>query len=160
MSRRAENLAQRIEEGARALATLAEGLSEAEWGTVVQPDGRTVGVTVHHVANMYGIEIELAKSLAAGNGVRGVGWGDVHNVNHKHASENSSVGKKEAVEALLKNSKMAADAVRAFSDEELDRAGAVSLNSDAPLTTQFFIEDHALRHSFHHLAKIRATLKK
>jgi hypothetical protein len=36
----------------------------------------------------------------------------------------------------------------------------VSLNADAPLTTQFFIEDHALRHSFHHLARIRAALGK
>jgi hypothetical protein len=35
----------------------------------------------------------------------------------------------------------------------------VSLNADAPLTCQFFIEDHALRHSYHHLARIRATLE-
>ena len=38
---------------------------------------------------------------------------------------------------------------------QLDRAGAVSLNAGAPLTTQFFIEDHPLRHSWHHLARIR-----
>jgi hypothetical protein len=31
---------------------------------------------------------------------------------------------------------------------------------NALLTTQFFLEDHAVRHSFHHLAKIRATLKR
>jgi hypothetical protein len=34
----------------------------------------------------------------------------------------------------------------------------VSLNADAPLTAQFFIEDHALRHSFQHLASIRSAL--
>jgi hypothetical protein len=34
----------------------------------------------------------------------------------------------------------------------------VSLNSDAPLTCQFMLEDHAVRHSYHHLAKIRAAL--
>jgi hypothetical protein len=34
----------------------------------------------------------------------------------------------------------------------------VSLNADAPLTCQFFLEDHAVRHSYHHLAKIRAAL--
>jgi len=34
----------------------------------------------------------------------------------------------------------------------------VSLCGDAPLTAQFFIEDHALRHSFHHLAKMRAAV--
>ena len=28
-----------------------------------------------------------------------------------------------------------------------------------PLTAQFLIEDHALRHSWHHLAKIKAVLQ-
>jgi hypothetical protein len=27
-----------------------------------------------------------------------------------------------------------------------------------PLTCQFFLEDHAVRHSYHHLAGIRAAL--
>jgi hypothetical protein len=34
------------------------------------------------------------------------------------------------------------------------------LSSGAPMTAQFVIEDHALRHSWHHLAKIRAALKR
>lgn len=53
-----------------------------------------------------------------------------------------------------------ADAIRQFSDEELDQAAPISPNADAPLTAQFFIEDHALRHSFHHLASIRAALNR
>ena len=43
-------------------------------------------------------------------------------------------------------------------DEQLDCAAAVSLNADALLTCQFMLEDHAVRHSYHHLAKIRAAL--
>ena len=35
----------------------------------------------------------------------------------------------------------------------------MSLNADAPLTTQFILEDHAVRHSYHHLEKIRGALK-
>ena len=68
------------------------------------------------------------------------------------------MGKDETVALLRQNSRAAAAAVRAFTDEQLDRAAAVSLNSDAPLTTQFFIEDHALRHSWHHLAKIKRAV--
>jgi len=45
--------------------------------------------------------------------------------------------------------------VRKFSDDQLDHAEAFSLNAGAPLTAQFVIEDHALRHSWHHLAKIQ-----
>jgi len=37
--------------------------------------------------------------------------------------------------------------------------GTVSLNANAPLTCQFILEDHAVRHSYHHLARIRAALQ-
>jgi hypothetical protein len=158
MSRRADDLAQRIEMGAQSLASFAQELSDQQWRTMVPKDGRTVGVVVHHVANMYGIEIDLARKIAAGEGVRGVSWDAVAQLNAQHAGEKADVSKQEAIDLLRKNAKTAADAVRTLSDQDLDRAAPVSLNADAPLTTQFFIEDHALRHSFHHLAKIKAAL--
>jgi hypothetical protein len=48
--------------------------------------------------------------------------------------------------------------VRTLTDEDLDRAAPFSLAFGAPVTTQFVIEDHALRHSWHHLARIRKAL--
>ena len=62
------------------------------------------------------------------------------------------------LELLRRNSVEAAAAVRAFTDEELDRAAPFSLSFGAPVTAQFVIEDHALRHSWHHLARIRTAL--
>jgi hypothetical protein len=62
------------------------------------------------------------------------------------------------LELLRRNSHAAADAVRAFTDEQLDRAAPFSLSFGAPVTAQFVIEDHALRHSWHHLARIRKAL--
>ena len=160
MNKRANLLAERIEQGAAGLASFAEGLTDVEWRTTVPGDGRTVGVTVHHVGNMYPIEVELAQVLASGKPIEGVTWAAVADINAKHAREHATVTKAEALAFLRKNSKAAADAIRAMKDEDLDRANKVSLNSDAPLTAQFFIEDHALRHSWHHLARIRAALKK
>jgi hypothetical protein len=83
----------------------------------------------------------------------------VHDINAKHAKEHDGVTKAAALDLLQRNSAAAAAAIRALSDAQLDEAAPVSLNSDAPLTCQFFLEDHAVRHSYHHLAKIRATLK-
>ena len=158
MSQRAQALASRIEQGADALAAFVRTLSDAEWQARVLPDGRTVGVIVHHVASVYPLEVELAQTLAAGNAIAGVGWDAVHQMNAQHAQQHAAVGKTEALDLLQRNSRNAAAAVRALTDEALDRAAPVSLNADAPLTCQFFIEDHALRHSFHHLARIRATV--
>ena len=159
MSIRAQALAQRIEQGARELAAYAQGLSDAQWHTVVPPDGRKVGVIIHHVASVYPIEIHLATEVASGKAITGVTWGVVADMNAKHALEHAAVGRQDTLELLGRNSRTAAEAVRALTDEQLDRAAPVSLNAAAPLTAQFLIEDHAVRHSWHHLAKIKAVLQ-
>jgi hypothetical protein len=158
-NRRANALAERLEQGARALAEAASALTDAQWQTSIPGDGRKVGVIVHHVATMYPPEVELAQALAAGKPIAGVSWGAVHDINAKHAKENVGVTKEAAIDLLRRNSIAAAAAIRALSDEQLDRAGPVSLYSDAPLTCQFFLEDQAVRHSYHHLAGIRAAVK-
>lgn len=158
MSTRAEALATRLEEGVARLATFAEGLSASEWTTPVARDGRGVGVVVHHVGNMFPIEIELAVKVGHGEPVQGVTWDVVHAMNAGHAAEKVAVTRMEAVEFLRKNAKAAAAAIRALSDEELDRAAPVSRYGDAPVTCQFMLEDHAVRHCWHHLDKIRRTL--
>lgn len=159
MSHRSELLAERIEEGADALADFAGGLSEAEWGTPTSAgDRRRVGVIVHHVARMYPVEVEVARAVAGGNAVEDVTWEVVARLNAEHAREHAEVTKAEALELLRRNSREAAAAVRTFTDEELDTAAPFSLSFGAPMTAQFVIEDHALRHSWHHLARIRKAL--
>jgi hypothetical protein len=157
-SPRVNALAERLAQGANALEAVASALSETEWQTRIAGDGRAIGVVVHHVATMYPLEIQLAQVLAAGKPITDVTWDIVHELNGKHASANNSATKEAAIELLRQNSAAAAAAIRALSDEELDRAAPVSLYGDAPLTCQFFLEDHAVRHSYHHLARIRAAL--
>jgi hypothetical protein len=161
MSRRAKLLADRIEEGAAGLAAFAEGLSEAEWRVPVLEggkEGRSVGVIVHHVASVYPIEVDLARAIASGKAVTDVTWEVVADLNAKHAIDQAGVTKATALELLCRNSREAAAVVRAFTDDELDRAAPFSLSFGAPVTAQFVIEDHALRHSWHHLARIRKAL--
>jgi len=157
--RRAELLADRIEEGAAGLAAFAEGISEAEWRMPVSgTDGRSVGVIVHHVASVYPIEIDLARTIASGKAVTDVTWEVVAGLNAKHSNDQARVTKDAALELLRRNSREAAAAVRAFTDDELDQAAPFSLSFGAPVTAQFVIEDHALRHSWHHLTRIRKAL--
>ena len=151
-------LADRLEQGARALGALASTLTPAEWTARIPGDGRTIGVVVHHVASMYPIEMQFAVTLASGRPIEGLTWDDVHALNLQHAAEHEAVTKEAALELLRSNSETASAVVRSFNDAELDRAAPVSLNANAPLTCQFFIEDHALRHSYHHLARIRQVL--
>jgi hypothetical protein len=154
----AQALADRLEQGAVALASFASTLSSAEWQARIPGDGRTIGVVVHHVATMYPLEIQLAQRLAEGKPIEGLTWNAVHELNARHALEHEAVTKEAALDLLRRNSAAAAAAIRALSDEELARAAAISLNADAPLTCQFMLEDHAVRHSYHHLARMREAL--
>jgi hypothetical protein len=81
-------------------------------------------------------------------------------MNARHAAEFAGVSKEAALDLLRRNSAAAANAIRSLSDEALDRAATASLYSDAPITCQFMLEDHAVRHSYHHLARIRAAVKR
>jgi hypothetical protein len=160
MSQRANALAERIQQGAQAMANFGETLTDAEWQTVVPNEGRTVGILFHHVANVYPMQVDTAEAVAAGHALTGVGWDLVAHLNAQHAQEHVAVGKAETLSLLRQNSQRAAERVRGMTDEQLDHAATYSLHADAPLTAQFVIEDNALRHSFHHLANIRAALER
>ena len=160
MSKRSEALAKRLEQGARALGDFAASLSEAEWQTRLPHDGRKIGVVVHHVASVYPLEIKLAQSVAAGKPVVGLTGETVDQMNAEHAGKNGDVTRQATLELLHRNSTDAAAAIRELKDEELDQAVRVSLYGDAPLTCQFVLEDHAVRHSYHHLARIRRALQR
>jgi hypothetical protein len=159
MSKRSYELARRLELGALALEAFASSLTEFEWQTRLPKDGRKIGVVVHHVASVYPVEIGLAQTVAKGEAVEGLTSQVIDKMNADHAKKFDGVTKEEAISLLKENSAAAASAIRALSDEELDQAVPVSLYANALLTCQFVLEDHAVRHSYHHLARIRAALQ-
>ena len=159
MSKRSYELARRLELGALALEAFASSLTEFEWQIRLPRDGRKIGVLVHHVASVYPIEIELAQTLAKGQAVEGLTMDVVDKMNADHAKKFDGVSKAETLQLLKENSAAAASAIRALTDAELDQAAPVSLYANAILTCQFVLEDHAVRHSYHHLGRIRAALQ-
>ena len=157
MSQRTEALAKSLEEGALALTAFASSLTDKGWQTPLPHDGRKVGVVVHHVAIVYPLEIMFARSVAAGQ-PDGITMDAINQMNAGHAKEYDAVTKADVLKLLADNSTAAAAAIRTLTDEELDRAAPVPLYGNARLTCQFVLEDHAVRHSAHHLAKIKAAL--
>lgn len=157
MGARAETLAARVEQGTQVLATFAEGLSNEQWQTVCD-DGRPVGVLVHHVASQLIGETEVMQQIAAGKPFTEVTWAMVDAGNAAHAREHADCSQQEAADLLRKNGVLAGAAIRALRDEQLDLATPNALHAEAPVTTQFWIENHPLAHAYRHLASIRAAL--
>jgi len=162
MGRRSDLLADRIVKGAEELAGFAEKLTDAEWKTPLSKDGsdrRPIGVIVNHVAWIYPIEIDAVRGIASGKPVP-VTWEDVAQLNAKHSAESAKATKAESIALLRKNAREAADAVRKLTDAELDTAAPFGLSYGATMTAQFVVEDHPLRHPWHHLARIKKSLGK
>ena len=158
MNTRAQTLAERVERGAKELITFVEGCSLAEWQTPIPSDGRTVGVLAHHVASAYLVEIDLVETLASGEAIAGVSWQMVDQMNAEHAQAHANCTREETLALLRQNSAAAANAIQQLSDKQLDKAAPISLNWDAPLTTQYFIEEHPISHPSRHLMDIRAAI--
>ena len=156
---RSEALAARLESGAKALASFAATLSEAEWQTPLHRDGRTIGEVVRKVAGIFSVEIHVASLIAAGQPITGLTWDSVDTMNRNSAKENDGVTKQDTLALLAENSAAAARAIRAFTDEELDRSVPASFNRGAPVTCQFILEEleHAVRHSYLHLSRMWAA---
>ena len=159
MNARVETLATRLEQGAAQLATYAESLNSQQWAAPIAQEDRSVGVLVHHVATMYPLEIELAQTIANGQAVAGVTWEMVAEMNAKHAVEHAQPDRMTTLTLLRHNSAAAATAIRAMTDAQLDAAVPISLYGDAPLTLQFWLEDHPITHSYRHLANIKAVTR-
>src|SRR5215212_1651488 len=115
MSIRTEELANRLEQGVKQLVAYAESLTPYEWEMDDPQEERPVGVVVHHVANMYPIEIEVAQNIAKGQTITGVTWGVVAEINAKHAIEHAHPDRSETLQLLRQNSATAAAMIRSLS---------------------------------------------
>src|SRR4051812_6481116 len=104
LSVRANALAERLEQGARALEAFASTLTDAEWQTHLPKDGRKIGVVVHHVASVYPVEIQLARTIAGGKPITGVTSDEIDRMNAGHAIEFDAVTKQGALDLLRRNS--------------------------------------------------------
>ena len=90
-SQRANALADRLERGLHALIAFAGTLTDEEWRTRLPKDGRKIGVVVHHVASVYPIEIDLARTLASGRRITGVTMDGIDEMNAVHARKYDAV---------------------------------------------------------------------
>lgn len=158
MGKRAEDLANRIRDGARTVVEFVQTCSDDDWETLVENEDRTVGVLCHHIASSYQIELNILKTLIEGQGLNGVTWDMVNTGNKQHAIDNPKPTKKDTIELLKKNSEIIATTVNELSDEQLDIVGPISINHNAPLSTQFFIEEHPIAHPYYHLDNIRLSI--
>ncbi len=158
MTSRAEQLAERVAQGAQHFIEAVQDLTDEQWRTMCPNEKRSVGVLVHHVGTAYALEAGAVTMLATQGGIPGVDVAAVDSINAEHAAANADVDKATAIALVRQNNPLAVEAVGALTDEQLDRVAPNGLHWDAPLTVQFFVEHHPVAHPYIHLTSIKAAL--
>jgi hypothetical protein len=157
MGARAEALAKRFEEAAKAVTDVVARLSDADWKKMTAGEKWSVGVVAHHIAMGHQGISNLVKAVAGGKPVPTMTMATLDQMNAQHAKEWAQCTKAETLELHKKNAAAAAGIVRGLSDVELDRSGTV-LTGMPPMTAQQVVERVLINHVNEHLGSIRAAV--
>ncbi len=157
MSERARALADRLEQATNEMIAVVEQTSDADWKADCPNEGRTVGVTAHHLAGGLKVVANWVHGIATGQPAAAVSWETVHQANARHAERYANVTREETLELLRTNGEAAVHMVRGLGDEQLDRAVEV-FAGDGTITAEQLIENNLIGHVHGHMANVRQAL--
>ena len=158
MGKRSDELAATFEQAVAEFAATVERCSDAQWAAACSAEGWTVAQTAQHVSGQFPLEMEFITAAAEGKPLPTYTWDDINGKNDGRASRHSSVTKADVLNELRDGAASTAAYIRALSDEQLDRTGALGLAGGASVSTQQLLEGGVLiEHVTGHLASIRAA---
>jgi hypothetical protein len=130
--------------------------SETEWRLTVPGEGWSVGVVLHHVAVGHGQGVRWLNQMASGESVTETSE-SIDRENAAHAVRMKAVGRQETLALLEQNGAVLEAALRALSDEELDRAAPFGPAGGRPMPTEA-LAAVAARHTRGHLTHARGVV--
>lgn len=158
MGARSDELASEFEQAVADFAKVVESCSDAKWRAVCNAEGWTVAQTAQHVSGQFPLEMEFIAAPAEGKPMPAYTLDDINAKNDGRAAKNTAVSKADVLAELRAGGASTAAYIRALSDEQLDRTGALGLAGGAEVSTQQLIEGGVLiAHVTGHLESIRAA---
>jgi uncharacterized damage-inducible protein DinB len=149
---RSEELARQFEQTNNDVVAAVESCPDAQWRATTAEEGWTVAATAHHVAAGCGQIVGLAQAIATGQPLPPITMEMVNAGNAQHAQQFATCAKQETVDLLKSGGASAAGAVRALSDEQLDRTAPFMGNT---ASAQWVIENILIGHPQNHLQSIK-----
>jgi hypothetical protein len=155
-SERGTALAEDFAAANREVVEFARSCSDAEWVLVVPGEQWPVGVVVHHIAEGHEHGVNWLSQMAHGQAITDTAEG-IDQDNAAHATRAARAGRDETVALLEANAVTLERALRALSDEELDRTASFGPAGGRELPT-VALAAVAARHAREHLAHARAAV--
>jgi hypothetical protein len=158
VSERAEALASAFESANNAVIAAVEGCSADQWKATCQEEGWPVAVAAHHVAATHESIMGLVQLVADGKETPPVTMEMIDAANAQHAHDFANVSRDETLAALKSNGAAVTSALRALSDEQLDRTAPMAFAGGQPWSAEQIIERVLIGHPLGHGASIKTTL--
>ena len=155
---RANDLADQFEAAVAEFAKAVDACSDAQWKAVCNAEGWSVAQTAQHVSGQFPLEMEFITAAASGKPLPSYTWDDINGKNDSRAAKNAAATRADVVKELRAGAASTAAYIRALSDEQLDRTGALGLAGGASVSTQQLIQGGVLtEHVTGHLESIRSA---
>jgi len=158
MSDRAAALAASFEQANTRVIEAIEFCSEEQLQTLCPDEGWSAVVTAHHLALSYPAIAGMVQMLATGEMGADFSLADLDAFNAQHAKEFANVSREETLVLLRQNGKAAADLVRGFTDEQLDRSAVLSFTDGQPWSAADLTERGLIGHPLDHGQHILTAL--
>lgn len=157
MNTRSQTLAEQFERANAEAIAAVERCSDAEWRARSRDEGWPVGFTAWHIGDAHPAVMNLVNAVANGQQPPPITSDTLNGSNAEKLKQHAAASKTEALERLRTNGATVAKAIRALTDEQLDRTAALPLMGGKSLSAQQLIENGLIGHARGHLASMRAA---
>lgn len=158
MGEKAQGLARQIDEAIEIVIKTADGLSDQEWKTLCEENGRTVGQVVYHLVEAFETSAAIVHGMATGGHYSSLEYERIHERNALNAKKSSGYTKATVLDEFRKAGALAADQVQSLTDEQLEATGEVFAGA-GPWTVESAIQMLFLGHAHLHLEDVRGALQ-
>jgi hypothetical protein len=157
MAERVQTLIQSFDALISGFSVYVEGLTDAQWNTLVPKEGRTVGVVAHHLAEATVPIAQLCAALANRQDFT-LTKETIDGFNAHHAAEYAGATKAETLALLKSNALASSGVIGSLADSQLDNTGAVAILGGQQVPAHTMAQEAWLGHISDHWDSIKATL--
>jgi hypothetical protein len=157
MSERAAALAAAFEQANNEVIASVERCTPDQWGRTCADEGWAVATAAHHVAVSHPSVLGLVQLVANGQDVPAISMEMIDAGNAQHAVEFANADRDETLSILRREGKATADAVRALTDEQLDRTAPMAFAGGQHWSAADLIERVLIAHPVQHGQSIKAA---
>ena len=156
-STRAQALAEQFEQVNAEVIAAVEASDDETWRHTCRDEDWPVGFAAWHIGDSHAAIMGLVSTVANGVPLPPLTAAMLDARNAANLAEHGSAGRHEVLHVLRQHGAAAADAVRRFADEQLDRTATLELFGGATMSVQQLIEQVLIGHARHHLAGLEAA---